>query len=101
MYDTPFEKFKLLVGVKDNLQDHILRLVWEQALNAVLGYTRRSQLSPPLISVVIRLAVIYYNKLGAEGETARTEGAVSRSFESGIPEDIRTILNRYIKVRVL
>lgn len=101
MYDTPFEKFQLLVGITDNSKDYLLHAVLDQAAATVKGYTRRDVLNASMMDIAVKLAVIYYNRLGAEGETARTEGAVSRSFDSTIPEDIRLILNRYIKARVM
>ena len=46
------------------------------------------------------LAVIAYNRQGAEGETARSEGGISRSFVSDLRpicrKDCRTILERSV-----
>ena len=44
---------------------------------------------------MIKLAVIYYNRLGNEGESSRTEGGISQSFVTDIPADIKKQLDNY------
>lgn len=69
----------------------------DDAADFVCGYTNRKELMQILYSDVVELAVIAYNKRGAEGETSRSEGGISRSFEA-VPEHIRAHLNAYRKV---
>lgn len=59
----------------------------------ILAYTGRTDIPETLYHIVVQLAVIYYNRMGMEGETSHSEG-VSRTVEM-LPEDIRRQLNPY------
>lgn len=67
----------------------------EDALSDVLDYTNRDTLVDNMATSVKDLYIIRYNQEGNEGETSRSEGGVSQSFETGIPKKIRSKLNRY------
>lgn len=92
---------KLLLGLSDSTQDALLTVLLQNAENAVLSYTRRTVLPDALCAQVVQLALVAYNRMGAEGETARSEGGISQSFDDDMPESVRRILNRYIKARVI
>lgn len=64
--------------------------------DAVLDYIGRDELPARLDSVVVYLSVGAYNKRGAEGETSRSEGGISRAFDD-LPPDIRKRLENYPK----
>lgn len=95
------EKLKLFLGIKDGVQDALLTALLEQEQQKVLNYTCRKELPEMLQPAVISLALIAYNRQGAEGDSSRTEGGVSQGFVAGIPDEIKAQLNRYIKVRVV
>lgn len=68
----------------------------------MLDYIGRDELPERLKSVQIKLAAVYYNRLGTEGEHSRSEGSVSRSFDDSIPGDLLLRLAHYPKkARVL
>ena len=51
--------------------------------------------------VCLDLGVLYYNRLGAEGESGRSEGGIRRDFGSlnqDLPRSLLTELNRYTRV---
>ena len=60
----------------------------------VLAYTARTTLPAGLLTTVGDLAVIDYNRLGTQGESARSEGGESYNFETA-PARIISILDRY------
>ncbi len=93
----------LKFGLKGEDKLEILQGDLQDALNEVLDYTGRDELIGNMQSCVKKLYVVRYNQEGNEGETSRSEGGVSQSFETGIPKDIRISLNRYriAKVRSL
>lgn len=91
---------KLLLGLTDDSKDGLLQLLLQQATDQVLAYTNRSDLIAELSSVCDRLTVIFYNRMGAEGEQSRSEGAISQTFET-LPADLIATMNRYRKVGVL
>lgn len=86
---TDIEKLQRLTGEDDT---DVLALLLEQAENRILAYTNRSYLTAMLEQVKIDWAVIAYNRLGTEGETSRSEGGISSSFEE-IPDSIRKAMN--------
>ena len=73
------------------------------ALTDVLDYCNRDTLIGNMATSVKDLFIIRYNQEGNEGESSRSEGGVSQSFEIGIPQKIKSKLNRYrvAKVRSL
>ena len=66
---TELEKLKKLTGEKD---EELLQILMEDATAWVLAYTNRTRLVSGLDKTVRDLAVIALNRMGAEGEAART-----------------------------
>lgn len=91
---------KILLGLHDSSKDELLQILIDQAKQQILAYTNRDELPNCLESIADRLAVIFYNRQGTEGELSRSEGAISQSFET-LPTDLTAVLNRYRKAGVL
>lgn len=89
-------KLKILTGESD---EELLSLLVEDAESFVLSYTNRSRLIKALEKPVRDLAVIALNRMGAEGESGRSEGGESYSFDAA-PKHIYDVLNRYRLARV-
>ena len=93
---TALETLKIRLGISDEKQDGLLAVLLDSAEDTILDVIGRDEMPARLISVQTELAVIAYNRQGAEGETARSEGGISRSFVSDLPSDMqkdcRTIL---------
>lgn len=68
--------------------------MFDDAIQMCLDYTK-SALSDPILIQAKRLAIVMYNQQANEGETSRSEGGVSQTFETGIPANIRASLSRY------
>lgn len=77
----------------------LLSLLLEDAKEYVLGYTGRTDMIPVLERPVRELAVIAYNRMGTEGESSRSGGGESYSFDSA-PKQIYDILDRYRLVKI-
>lgn len=88
---TELEKLKLLTGEGNQ---ELLSLLYEDAESFVLSYTNRTRLIGKLQKPTRDLAVIYYNRLGTEGEMKRTEAGESYEFND-LPKHITEVLNRY------
>lgn len=93
---TELEKLKLLTGEKD---ESLLSLLLSDAEEFVLGYTNRVKMVDQLRKPARDLAVIAYNRMGTEGETGRSEGGESYSFDAA-PKHIYDILDRYRLIRI-
>lgn len=93
---TEVEKLKKLTGESD---EELLSLLLSDAETFVLSYTNRTRVIPQLEKTVRDLAVIALNRMGTEGETGRSEGGGSYTFNDA-PKQIYDVLNRYRLARV-
>ena len=90
------EKLAKLTGESD---EELLTLLLEEAEAFVLAYTNRTRIVTGLEKAARDLAVIALNRMGTEGETGRSEGGESYSFDNA-PKQIYDVLNRYRLARV-
>ena len=80
--------------------DCIMELL-DEAKDAVLDLIGRDIMPERLVSVQVELAVIAYNKRGAEGQSSRSEGGISISFEDLPPLMLKRLENYPKKVRTI
>lgn len=92
---TALEKLKIRLGITDDSQTEKLTLLLSEAEDMILDLIGRDTLPPRLVSVQIELAVIAYNEQGAEGESSRSEGGISRAFLDGLPAELKERLKNY------
>lgn len=85
------ERVKLMTREEN---EDLIEAYLEEAEDFVKGYTNRSVIITPLEKAVRDLAVIALNRMGTEGESSRSEGGESYSFESA-PRQIYDLMNRY------
>lgn len=76
-------------------REELINALLLRAENTILDITGRKTVPEQLIDVQAELAVIFYNRLGTEGETKRTEGEISSGFSGGLPDDIKQRLKNY------
>lgn len=98
---TQLEKLKIRLGIIDNKQDVLLSMLLEDAESEILDFCHRDTLPLKAEDLQRKLAVIYYNRLGSEGETSRSEGAVSVSYSSEIPESIKDRLMSFRRLKLV
>ncbi len=94
---TALEKLKIRLGIADDSQTAKLTLLLGEAEDMILDLIGRETLPNRLVSVQVALAVIAYNEQGAEGESSRSEGGISRSFLDGLPTELKDRLKNYPK----
>ena len=87
------EKFKKLTGCTD---DELAEIYLSSAADDVCDFIKRDSVPDRLVSVQVELAVMAYNKRGAEGESARSEGGISQTFDE-LPPKLRERLKSYPK----
>ena len=85
--------------IPEEQDDALLTQLIEDAEAYTLAYTGRTKIADVLLTTVGDLAVWAYNRLGTEGDSARSEGGESYTFNDA-PRRIFTILDRYRLVRV-
>lgn len=92
---TSLEKLLVLLGNPCECSEETAEVCLDMATSAVLDYIGRLEVPKGAESIVIKLAVIYYNRLGNEGENSRSEGGISQTFCTDIPDDIKKQLYNY------
>lgn len=93
---SELEKLKILTGESD---ENLLSLLLSDAEEFILGYTNRVKMVDQLRKSARDLVVIAYNRMGTEGETGRSEGGESYSFDAA-PKHIYDVLDRYRLIRI-
>lgn len=93
---------KLVRRINDtDLDKELLKQLLEDAENAIKDYCNRDTIPHKASALCRELAVIYYNRIGQEGVASKSEGAISVSYETDIPESIRLRLNAYRLLRMV
>ena len=85
--------------IPEETDTDILTQLISDAEAFVLAYTGRKTLPDQLVRTTGDLAVVAYNRLGTEGDAARSEGGESYTFDSA-PPHIYSILKMYRLARV-
>ncbi|MCI6276833.1 MAG: phage head-tail connector protein [Clostridium sp.] len=93
---TQLEKLKIRLP---DAEDALLNQLLEDAENDILDYTNRNVLLPKMEGLQRELAIIYYNRMGSEGETSRSEGGISVSYE--MPQSIKDRLKAYRRLKAV
>lgn len=96
---TQLEKLKIRLG--SDVDDSLLEILLEEAEAEILDYTNRTELLPKMEGLQRELAIEYYNRQGSEGEASRSEGGVSVSYSTDIPEKIKARLDAYRRLKVV
>ena len=94
------EKLKVRLNEEDADED-LLEQLLEDAEAEILDYCNRDVLLPRMLGLQRELAIIYYNMRGSEGESSRSEGGVSVSYNTDIPENIKRRLNSYRRLKAV
>lgn len=100
---TAIEKLaqaKARLGLTDTANDSLLAQYLTDAEYFILGVTGQSVLPAALEGAQIDIAVSYWGKRGAEGESAHSEGGVSVTYESLSPA-LQALLRAYTLARVV
>lgn len=92
------DKLKVRLNEEDTV---LLEQLLEDAESEMLDYCNRDVLLPRMLGLQRELAIIYYNRLGSEGESSRSEGGVSVSYSTDIPENIKRRLNSYRRLKAV
>lgn len=82
------------------VEDGLLRALLADAEDAILAYLGLDALPAALQGAQAQLAIVYYNRLGIEGETSHAEGGVRRGMEA-LPKDIEAQIRPWRVARVV
>lgn len=95
------DEIRLMLGdAASNYTDAQISLALKLALAEVEAYCNRAA-DIELELVAERIAIIKLNRMNTEGLASQGFSGVSESYINGYPEDIKAILNRKRKIKVV
>ena len=95
------EEIKILLGsAAGNYTDAQINLAYKMSLMEVEEYTKR-EADEILNLIAERIAVIKLFRSNTEGLASQGFSGVSESYIDGYPEDIKMVLNRKRKIKVM
>lgn len=96
------EEIKILLGdAANNYSDDLIGVVAKHTVAEIQAYCNRDILDYELEMVAVRLAIIRLNRVNTEGLASQSMSGVSEQYIDGYPEDIKAILNRKRKIKVI
>lgn len=92
---------KIMLGdAASNYSDALINLCYKQALTEVEAYCNR-EADIELDLVADRIAILKLNRINTEGLSGQSFSGVSESYIDGYPADIKAILNRKRKIKII
>lgn len=91
---------RLKQRLPDGTSEALLQELLQSAEGIICAYTARTEMPEALSAAQLEIAVILFNRMGMEGESAHVEGSISRSAES-LPEFLRRQLNPWRLARAV
>ena len=85
---------RLMQRLPDEQDSSLLGALLDEAGAFICAYTGRESVPAALETAQVQLAVIYYDRIGMEGEQRRDEGGIIR-YVDALPRDIAAMLNPY------
>lgn len=100
---TQLEKLKIRLNIskEDTSKDALLEMFLEDAESEILDFCNRDALPEKAEGLQRELTIIYYNRMGSEGESSRSEGGVSVSYSTEIPENIKRRLISFRRLKLV
>lgn len=92
---------KIMLGdAAKNYSDALINLCYKQALTEVEAYCNR-EADIELDMIADRLAIIKLNRINTEGLSGQSFSGVSESYIDGYPADIKAILDRKRRIKLI
>jgi saccharopine dehydrogenase-like NADP-dependent oxidoreductase len=95
------DNIKMRLNISDSTKDDLLNQLLDDAEAEMLDYTNRTELKASMLGIQRELVIVYYNRLGDEGINSRSEGGVSVSYSTDIPDSIKARLNQYRRLKIV
>ena len=94
-------EIKLLLGDAANIFTAAqIALAYKMAISEVEEYCNR-EADAALELIAEKIAVIKLNRINTEGLSSQSYSGVSESYLDGYPEEIKMVLNRKRKIKVI
>lgn len=86
--------------ITDNSKDKLLIQMLEDAAAEIFDFTNRSEIIDKLKPLQRDLVLVYYSRLGAEGLSSQSQGGISVSYGTDIPDNLKRRLESYRRLKV-
>lgn len=94
-------EIKILLGnAVNNYSDELIDLTYRMTLSEIESYCNR-EIDTELDMIAKRITVIKLNHINNEGVSSISLNGISESYLDGYPNDIKMILNRKRKIKVV
>ena len=95
------DEIRLLLGdAASTFTDAQIALAYKMAISEVEEYCKR-EADASLELIAERIAVIKLNRINTEGLSSQSFSGVSENYIDGYPDDIKAILNRKRKIKII
>ena len=94
------ENLKMLLNINDNTKDDLLTFLIEQAREEAMAYTHLDCVDE-LSTIILRMCVYNYNRLGTEGLGSEGYSGVSFNYTEDYPAPIVRALKAKRKLIIL
>lgn len=81
------DKLKMLLNISDSSKDDLLTFLIEQAVEEAMAFTH-NECVEELSTIIIKMCVYNYNRLGTEGLDSEGYSGVSFAYSADYPEPI-------------
>lgn len=85
---------KILLGISGTDKDSLLNLLIADAEDDFLDITHLEEVPSKASGTVLQMAIVKYNRIGAEGLNSQSQSGLSESYE-GYGEDIMRRIKAY------
>ena len=98
-YEKLISKISILIGRDDKTE--LLELLIENATEEILNYCNLEEYNTKLDSLICKIVVYNYNRLGTEGLNSTSYSELRENYTDGYGEDIVRMLNKNRRLKTL
>ena len=95
------DRLRLRIGDNAEGRDALLADLVAGAEEEFCAYCRRDDVPAAAEDVIVRIALIQYNRIGAEGAASQSYGGTSESWEADYPPPLLRAMQRWRKIKIL
>lgn len=86
-------EIKLLLSITDDSQDELLNTLIKYAVMDATAYTGKTDIETQWPSVIVKMVIYNYNRLGTEGLSSESYSSVSYTYNDDYSDEILSLLD--------
>ncbi|MFI3545158.1 phage head-tail connector protein [Mammaliicoccus sciuri] len=98
--DNLLENVKIILGIKDNLQDDLLNLIINRSEQKLISYFPKDVIEVPerFQYIIEEVSIKRFNRIGAEGMTSESVDGRSNTFQDNDFDEYLPLIENFYKV---